>query len=110
MTMQDTGEAPYGFDFPIEDPWIRRIDLNRFERLPETERMRVIIRVLCGLVALEAEEREQCEALGMAPPRSGPEPTPTPRSGFRLPFLGLEAGGASKWRHLAGLRSQAVTP
>jgi hypothetical protein len=72
-------------------------DLNRFQQLPDEERMRVIIRVLCGLVAIEPD----------APTVAAPEPVAVPetasrRSRFRLPFLGLEAGGERKLAVLNG--------
>lgn len=62
---------------PAEVEWDGEIDLERFERLAEEDRLRVIIRVLCGLVALEEEDWF-----------SGP-PADEPRT-RTLPYLGYE--------------------
>jgi hypothetical protein len=44
-------------DLDIAEPdWDGDIDLSQFEALDEPEQMRVLIRVLCGLVALDEEE------------------------------------------------------
>ena len=70
--------------------------LNTFQRLPEEERLKVIIRVLCGLVAMEEQpERPSPESL-----RPNLGVTRTRR--FRLPFLGLETGGEQKWATMSG--------
>lgn len=71
-------------------------ELNTFQRLPEDERMKLIIRVLCGLVAMEDRpERPNPESL-----RPNLGVTRTRR--FRLPFLGLETGGEAKWATMSG--------
>lgn len=44
-------------DLDIAEPdWDGDIDLTQFEALGEPEQVRVIIRVLCGLVALDEED------------------------------------------------------
>jgi hypothetical protein len=44
-------------DLEVAEPdWDGRLDLTQFEALDEPEQRRVIIRVLCGLVALDAED------------------------------------------------------
>jgi hypothetical protein len=60
---------------PLED----EIDLARFEALAEADRMRVIIRVLCGLVALEDQDWF-----------SAPAPATAPSRRRLLPLLGYE--------------------
>ncbi len=69
-------------DVPIPPPvpvhrldWDTDPELNQFAGLSEHERMRVIIRVLCGLVALEVP------------------PPPAPKRRRLLPFLGYENPG-----------------
>jgi hypothetical protein len=62
--------------------WDTDPDLGRFDEMTEHDKVRVIIRVLCGLVALEE---------ATAPPAvdlTRPEPA-TPRRRL-LPFLGYE--------------------
>lgn len=61
--------------------WDTDPDLSRFEELPEHEKTRVIIRVLCGLVALEET------GTSLTPPTP---PESTPRRRRLLPFLGYE--------------------
>jgi hypothetical protein len=85
MTMQatdlDSRHRIYDVEFPSLDVWDTTIDLGRFQRLGEAERRRIIIRVLCGLVALEEEAAEPA-------PRVHAAPTPGPAP--KLPYLGLE--------------------
>lgn len=93
MTMQDvrpTGGPQYDVELthPLAEPAVSLPDLGRFQHLTELERRRVIIRLLCGLVAME-EELDEAAAEPLAP-----EP-PLRR---RLPFLGLETSGAAKLR------------
>lgn len=95
MTMQETQlepvDSPYNVALDALDPWMAPVDLNRFDQLDDDERMRIIIRVLCGLVAMEetavpiVEERPLVAA--------------TPGPGRRLPFLGLELSAPGKERH-----------
>jgi hypothetical protein len=63
--------------------WERDPDLDRFADLSEHDRVRVIIRVLCGLVALE-------EA-GLDADSPVPEPEEPVRRRRLLPFLGYES-------------------
>jgi hypothetical protein len=72
MTLQET---PPPIDDVAMDLDLRLVDphaLPRFGRLADTDRVRIIIRLICGLVALEED----------------PEPDP-PRL-RTLPFLGIE--------------------
>jgi hypothetical protein len=75
----------YDVQFPSLDAWDTpdptTIDLGRFARLTEDERRRIIIRVLCGLVAMEEPAEE---------PERRPHANPTPGQAPALPFLGLE--------------------
>jgi hypothetical protein len=92
------------------------VELSRFHTLPEEERMRVIIRVLCGLVAIEDEPEELAPVVPLprpAPSSLTPAPVASPPEGatdssapsrFRLPFLGLEMGGARKLAAMGGDR------
>lgn len=125
MTMHDTRVEPhdrrYDVEFPSPDPWDPTIDLGRFERLTEEERRRIIIRVLCGLVAME-------EATEPTPPEPAVIPAsnriarhvserrrrarrsaPTPGPSARLPLLGLETA-AHKQRLAAMDWSTALLP
>jgi hypothetical protein len=85
MTMQATHvesrHRRYDVEFPSIDAWDTTIDLGRFQRLSEDERRRIIIRVLCGLVAMEEEPAE---------PVRRPHANPTPGRAPELPYLGLE--------------------
>jgi len=58
--------------------WDGAVDLTQFEVLDDDDRMRVIIRVLCGLVALEEEDWFHTET------------SPRPRRQRLLPYLGYE--------------------
>lgn len=92
-----------GIGLSLENPWLETVDLNTFERLPEPERRRVIIRVLCELVALDHPEIE-------GRPTDVPSEHPASPHGRvqrlrRLPFLGVEVDGARK---LTGLRSSGI--
>jgi hypothetical protein len=89
MTVQETtleSSAPDATDvnFAIElavlDTTLDDRELNQFLRLTNEERTRIIIRVLCGLVAM-GEPDDAVAALG--------EPDTGPRS-RSLPHLGLE--------------------
>src|SRR5215510_15051306 len=75
----DHRDRVYDVEFPSLDSWDTTIDLGRFERLSEAERRRIIIRVLCGLVAMEEAPEPEREPVA-------PTPGPAPR----LPLLGLE--------------------
>ncbi len=92
-----------GAGLDLDYPWLETVDLNTFERLPEKERMRVIIRVLCELVALDPDASED--------PSTASVPTTSSGSGRRvhrlrrLPFLGVEVDGARK---LTNLRSSGA--
>jgi len=100
MTMHETRVEPpdrsSDVEHPAQDVWDSTIDLGRFERLSEAERRRIIIRVLCGLVAMEEvpePAREPWPAPVAAPTpvtTSTPVASPTPGPAARLPFLGLE--------------------
>jgi hypothetical protein len=95
MTMQETQLEPtharYDVSLDAVDPWMTPVDLNRFDLLGDDERMRIIIRVLCGLVAMEESA---------APiPEERPAVAPTPGPGRRLPFLGLELAAPVGDRH-----------
>jgi hypothetical protein len=75
----------YDLEYDALDPYLGTVDLNRFEQLPESERMRIIIRVLCGLVAME--DQRAAAIAEAAPPSTG------------LPMLGIERDGERKRRH-----------
>lgn len=84
-----TTPAPGTHHFELDrwwDPeWDTDPELSQFASLPPEERVRVIIRVLCGLVALE--ER----APAPVSTRLARRPTTTSeRPRRRLPFLGYE--------------------
>jgi hypothetical protein len=64
--------------------WDTDPELGRFAGLTEDEKMRVIIRVLCGLVALE-ESPAPFPSLVAPPPAE-----PAPKRRRLLPFLGYE--------------------
>ncbi len=102
----------------VGEPTVPLAELTRFQHLTETERRRIIIRVLCGLVAMEEM---------VAGPDAGVEAAASevetaswenddalgdPHRAFRrrLPFLGLEVGGAAKVRQLAQIRSAPLLP
>jgi hypothetical protein len=92
MTLQearvDHRDRVYDVEVPSLDQWDTTIDLGRFERLSEAERRRIIIRVLCGLVAMEEAPE----------PAREPLVAPTPGPARTLPLLGLET--AAKKRHM----------
>jgi hypothetical protein len=73
------GFAPTELVSSAIEPPEDEIDLARFEALAEADRMRVIIRVLCGLVALEDEDWF-----------SAPVPATPPSRRRLLPLLGYE--------------------
>lgn len=87
MTLQETRwgdpDTLYDVEFPTPETWADpELDLTAFQRLSDDDRMRIIIRVLCGLVAID-------EQPGPEPPNVlGPSPTPGPTRS--LPLLGLE--------------------
>lgn len=99
MTDPPTGAA--GVQLDLDNPWLDTVDLNTFERLPDHERMRVIIRVLCELVALDSEGADPSVAEADVAGRHG-----RVHRLRRLPFLGVEVDGArklTKLRHSGGL-------
>ena len=79
----------YDVEYTSYDPFLPTVDLNRFEQLSESDRMRTIIRVLCGLVAMEET---------VVPDAVNPAATPTPGTLRELPMLGIEANGDEKRR------------
>jgi hypothetical protein len=83
----------YDLEYDTYDPNLGVVDLNRFERLPESERMRIIIRVLCGLVAME----DAAPSAPAEPLSAVTSPTPGPATAD-LPVLGIERNGAHKRR------------
>jgi hypothetical protein len=85
----------YDVEYDAIDPFLGTLDLNWFERLPEAERKRIIIRVLCGLVAMEEDEQAPAERTLAAVPDAGPTPGPSTTD---LPVLGIERDGAYKRR------------
>jgi hypothetical protein len=100
MTLQETrwGEpdAIYDVEFPTPETWPGEdLDLNRFQRLSDDERMRIIIRVLCGLVAIDEQPGPE-PARAALPVTITPDEAPvlpvapTPGPARSLPLLGLE--------------------
>jgi hypothetical protein len=107
----------YDVEYDTLDPLLGTVDLTRFEQLPESERMRIIIRVLCGLVAMEEVAAEPApatapttvdapadpfsdaltEALALASP-DAPLAAPTPGPAPTLPVLGIEHDARHKRR------------
>lgn len=67
--------------------WDRDPELDRFAGLSEDDKVRVIIRVLCGLVALG----ESSTSDGPPVVEAGPTRAPTPKRRRLLPFLGYES-------------------
>lgn len=70
--------------------WDRDPELDRFAELSEHERVRVIIRVLCGLVALE-EVGGGAATLAVDPAQPA-----TPKHRRLLPFLGYERSATNE--------------
>lgn len=93
MTIQETLHFDFDLD-ALEDPWLQRVDLAAFEHLPPQERTRVIIRVLCELVALGEIDSPE--------PAEGSPTAVTSLGRFRLPLLGIEIGGERKLHNLTG--------
>lgn len=109
MTISPAPEVRFDLDL-VDDPWLDRLDLDRFEHLPEQERRRIIIRVLCGLVALGVTDHQPT----VPAPTHGADVAVTahpvdPGPLRRLPFLGLEVHGARK-RTRAAHRSIRMLP
>lgn len=96
-TLELEGYDPFGL------PVAPLAELTRFQHLTDTERRRIIIRVLCGLVAME-DLREAAESASTT--EDGAD-QPFRR---RLPFLGLEVGGAAKVRQWDRLRPTPLLP
>jgi hypothetical protein len=88
MTLQETHwvdpDGLYDVEFPTPETWPGEdLDLNRFQRLSDDERMRIIIRVLCGLVAIDEQPAPEPSAAHLTV-------APTPGPSRSLPLLGLE--------------------
>jgi hypothetical protein len=75
--------------------WDTDPELAQFAGLSEHERMRVIIRVLCGLVALEEVPAAPLPARPHPAATAAVEPSPpaAPKRRRLLPFLGYENPG-----------------
>lgn len=94
---QEASALPYAVELTSLDPSLAERDLDLFHRLSAEERTRIIIRVLCGLVAMgEADDQERLDdaralpSLGLEDARRRPSTRPRGWNTALLPFLGRE--------------------